>query len=43
MRYTTNLKLYGNEVALHSNNIKNIWIEKVKNKTESEKNEIQNK
>ena len=42
-RKFTNLELYGNEVALHSNNIKNIWTEKVKNKTESEKKEIQNK
>jgi hypothetical protein len=40
-RKETNLERYGNEVAINSNKIKEVWIEKVKNRTDEE--EIQNK
>jgi len=42
-RKETNLLIYGNEVSMNSDKVKEIWIEKVKNRTYEEKEEIQNK
>jgi hypothetical protein len=42
-RKETNLERYGNEVSMNSDNLKEIWVEKIKNRTEEEKEEIQNK
>jgi hypothetical protein len=42
-RKETNLKLYGNEVAINSDILKEIWVKKVKNRTDKEKEEIQDK
>ena len=42
-RKDTNLELYGNEVSMNSEILKQAWIEKIKNRTDEEKEEIQNK
>jgi len=42
-RKETNLQIYGNEVSMNSEKLKEVWTEKIKNRTEEEKEEIQNK
>lgn len=42
-RKKTNLQVYGNEVSMNSKKLKEVWTEKIKNRTEEEKEEIQNK
>lgn len=42
-RKETNLERYGNEVSMNSEQLKDVWVEKIKNRTDEEKEEIQNK
>ena len=42
-RKETNLLVYGNEVSMNAEILKEIWVEKIKNRTDEEKEEIQNK
>ena len=42
-RKETNKIIYGNEVSMNSKKIKDIWVEKNKNKTNEEKEFMQNK
>ena len=42
-RKKTNIEKYGNEVSMNSDILKEKWVEKVKNRTEEEKEEIKNK
>jgi hypothetical protein len=42
-RKDTNLVRYGNEVSMNSEELKEIWVEKIQNRTDEEKSDIQNK
>lgn len=42
-RKVTNLVRYGNEVSMNSEELKEIWVEKIQNRTDEEKADIQNK